>query len=340
MNANQRYDSVQLMRGVAAVSVIFTHILMINNGGFGVDLFFCISGFIMMHITRTDCKDFLLKRVIRIVPLYWIATFSTAALLFTMPNVFRTSVLSSENLVKSLLFIPSIMSEGTTGQNFSLLTVGWTLVMEIFFYIIFFVSMKINHGLRHVITTIFFVIMVASGLLVSTDNIFIVFYCRPVILEFSLGMFAYKILMGKQTSKQINKQINKQTGVLLIAFSVLIWASLFAVKHIPFLSDLDRFLKHGLPSFLFFILIFKYFEHKRIPQVFILVGNVSYSLYLTHTFIVQGFSRLVYNIDEFTVIGVLLSLFVVIPLCIGVAWVSWYLVENRFTDWVRKRLGV
>lgn len=329
-NENERYDSVQLMRGIAAVSVIFSHILMFEVGGFGVDLFFCISGFIMMHVTQKNDNKFLLKRAVRIIPLYWIATFSMMALLMIMPSVFQTSILLYENLIKSLLFIPAYMGSATD-QSFALLRIGWTLVMEVFFYLVFFICMKINHKLRHVITTIAFIIMVISGLLISTDNIYVAFYFSPIILEFSLGMFAYKIF---------TKRSKDGRSMFPIVFSAFIWTGLFIAKPVAFFTNPDRFLLYGLPSFLFFILIFKFFEHKKVPHFCVMLGNISYSLYLTHFFIVNGFSRLIYNLDEFTIIGALLSIFIVIPLCIGLAWVSWYLFEKRFTNWVRKKLKI
>ena len=83
------------MRGLAALTVVFMHIQMVANGAFGVELFFCISGFIMMHVTEKNTEHFIIKRAIRIVPLYWLATFATAALLIIMPSMFRSPVILS-----------------------------------------------------------------------------------------------------------------------------------------------------------------------------------------------------------------------------------------------------
>jgi exopolysaccharide production protein ExoZ len=72
-------SNIQLLRGLAALAVAFYHAGYVIPGTthtdfLGVPVFFVISGFIMTHITRASSDDFLLHRLIRIVPLYWLAT--------------------------------------------------------------------------------------------------------------------------------------------------------------------------------------------------------------------------------------------------------------------------
>ena len=96
-----KLESIQILRGVAAIFVVISHLCTqmrdnhpapcligccANLGGIGVDIFFVISGFIMvvMTIGRPDgvgaSLNFLRKRVLRIYPVYWIWT--TVLLLF------------------------------------------------------------------------------------------------------------------------------------------------------------------------------------------------------------------------------------------------------------------
>ena len=334
----KQYDNIQFMRGLAALTVVFMHIQMVANGAFGVELFFCISGFIMMHVTEKNTEHFIIKRAIRIVPLYWLATFATATLLIIMPSMFRTLALTPEYLVKSLFFIPYFHT-GESGSTVSaLVQVGWTLVMEILFYLVFFVSAKIRHQSRHIIATAILVAMTAVGLIFrNSESDFINFYCRPIILEFAFGMLSYKFLVRKGNENP-DYAPSAATRAICISAAALIWAGLFAEEYIALFDNVDRFIKYGIPAFAVFILLFKGLENCRIPRPLVILGDVSYSLYLTHSFVVQGFSRLIYNIDKFSVTGVILVICAVLPLVFGVAWVSWWIIENKFTAFLRRKL--
>jgi len=103
-------NSVQILRGVAAFGVLFYHATRwigplpgIEIGAAGVDLFFVISGFIMVYASepmfgqRGATRHFLVRRIIRIVPLYWGLT-TLVVLRHGFPP----------NLLGSYLFIPSI----------------------------------------------------------------------------------------------------------------------------------------------------------------------------------------------------------------------------------------
>ena len=333
----KKYESIQMMRGVAALSVVFMHIDMFHNGAFGVDLFFVISGFIMMYITEINAKHFLQKRAIRIIPLYWSAILLMSIITIAVPSIFRTQEFKFEFFVKSMLFIPYFFT-GQSGRTVSALhEVGWTLICEVFFYVIFFISMKINHRYRHIISSSFLLILVTIGFLVHSENDLIRFYCRPIMLEFALGMFAYKFLT-QITIK--DKNVNKNYIILLCIFASLIWIGLFLERYISFFLEVDRFIKYGLPSFIFFITVFKAMENNNVSSFFVTLGNISYSLYITHPFITQGFSKLVFNMDSYSLTGALLAVFIVIPMTICVAWISWYLIEKSFSDWLRLKLKV
>lgn len=79
-------NSIQYLRAIAALYVVLLHTSdklelqnsFTNIGVSGVDLFFIISGFIITYIevnnNTSDWKEFILKRFIRIIPLYWILT--------------------------------------------------------------------------------------------------------------------------------------------------------------------------------------------------------------------------------------------------------------------------
>src|ERR1700733_2659779 len=59
-------QSIQALRALAATTVIFAHVPFINRGGFGVNIFFVISGFIICYISSLNPSQFWLKRIFRI----------------------------------------------------------------------------------------------------------------------------------------------------------------------------------------------------------------------------------------------------------------------------------
>jgi exopolysaccharide production protein ExoZ len=136
--------SIQALRGIAALLVFWGHAINAVHlevagdfpplyGPFGVDLFFVISGFVMVYSSERlfgqpgAPTKFFARRLARIVPLYW----ATTAILvwFVVPYASTKAVLGS------LLFTPRIPSEAP------LLYVGWTLIFEMFFYTVFAVAL-------------------------------------------------------------------------------------------------------------------------------------------------------------------------------------------------------
>ena len=102
MTARNKLDQIQALRGIAAILVVLSHIKFIGKGAFDVDIFFCISGFIMMHVTQSSTKDFIKKRLIRITPIYWSLTLLVFAIATVKPSLFHSAEASPEFLIRYL----------------------------------------------------------------------------------------------------------------------------------------------------------------------------------------------------------------------------------------------
>ena len=108
-------------------------------GASGVDIFFVISGFVMAYVTRRHrgtfdyAPIFLKKRVIRIIPIYWIWTSLFVIILLFAPHLFRNSVFELRGTIFSYLMLP-YTPEGS--YNAPVLPVGWTLWFEMYFYVL------------------------------------------------------------------------------------------------------------------------------------------------------------------------------------------------------------
>ena len=108
--------SIQYLRGIAATMVVMTHVLRTADvladfhfiGAAGVDIFFVISGFLMWSINNKNertAAEFMLDRLARIVPLYWVVTLLIVCLAVFTP-FYKDADIGATYVWKSLLFIP------------------------------------------------------------------------------------------------------------------------------------------------------------------------------------------------------------------------------------------
>jgi exopolysaccharide production protein ExoZ len=182
--------SIQYLRAAAAIAVVIFHLTQTESwlhhiGKYGVDMFFVISGFIMVVMTKGQSIkpiDFAIDRITRIVPSYWFATiaaFVVALLGLHFHNPSKDLIF----LATSLLFIPA---KNIYGEIQPTLYLGWTLNFEMFFYGIFSFALlfrKSRTALVCLILTILFVI----GMFLSPSSALMKTYTSPLLLEFAAG---------------------------------------------------------------------------------------------------------------------------------------------------------
>lgn len=124
-------------------------------GTSGVDLFFVISGFIVVVTTAgVDTKpfDFWRRRIVRVVPLYWLLTLLMVTVALIAPGLFKTLKVAPETVLQSLLFIPHF-SQSFSGVVWPLLVPGWTLNFEMFFYALFGLALILPPRYRLLVLT-------------------------------------------------------------------------------------------------------------------------------------------------------------------------------------------
>lgn len=307
---------LQILRFIAAIFVVYAHynFLQIKFGSFGVDIFFVISGFIISLIVSSNPKNFLKKRIARVVPLYLIATMIVFILVSFFPSLFRSTVNNSEALVKSLLFIPYRI-----GNSGPLLSLGWTLNYEMFFYLLmaFCIFLKLKKPtlpLQCALLTLFIYLFFNT---LKSDEYVFRFYGSGLILEFILGIVLFYIW------KNYRMKENFVVDIFLIFFSVLalgfmIYSDIYKISLFG-----NRNLDRGIPSFIVvfgFLAMDKYLDdNSLIVNLFIRLGDASYFTYLFHPFIIFGLTRLLYPIvfanDSHTsieILKLLLSILIVL----------------------------
>jgi exopolysaccharide production protein ExoZ len=282
-----RIVGVQYLRGVAALMVVYYHAALVmpefrhqlslsapfRHEGLaaGVHVFFVLSGFIMLATTtRTRPTDFLIKRAIRIVPLYWLLTALLAALIVVPPHLFRQTALNPAAFIKSLLFIGYVNQNGSISP---LLAPGWTLNIEMFFYCVFAVALllPLERRLPVVAAVLVPLVLLGSRLVSPQSSPELWQITRSWMLEFVIGMaIAQAWLRGKLLWRAAFCY-----GLILAGFVGLLtdWPRIFGGA-----SDFI------VPSGLIVLgTVALEQEHGIVARPWpLLLGDASYSIYLSH----------------------------------------------------------
>ncbi len=284
------FEGIQALRFIAALLVVCTHATLHlserllpgyplwNPGASGVDVFFVISGFVMVAssrdlIERPDgATVFLTRRLIRIVPLYWAATSLKVLLIVSMPQVATNAVLDPLHLVSSYLFIPA---RNAAGEVFPVLGVGWTLNYEMFFYLVFALALAWRMDPLRFVTVLF----VGAALLAplrDTDWPALTVFLDPILLEFVAGMLiATGILSWRWRLPLPAACVLAVVGLLGLVWP---WEGVDPIERIVF---------WGIPAMLVVagVAFAEPALKHRVPRVLLSLGDSSYALYLFHPMI-------------------------------------------------------
>lgn len=330
----KRLDSIQVLRAIAALLVVFCHAATEVGGGhaalapqlwplvnakgqFGVDIFFVVSGFVMMYIVsgrrlgRETATWFISDRIVRVVPLYWMATLLSIAIGLLLPALKHKNFYPLTYVLRSLFFVPS--SNPVTGAPEPVLGLGWTLNFEMFFYVV--LSIVLLLGIRRVYLAMagIFVTLVALGAWLKPEYLVLRGWTHTIILEFVFGvLFAQLRVSGFR--------IGVPAQIALIVAGVAGWMLMGLPAEGPF--DM-RGLVWGPPAAAIFAGVVLGRREIAYPKLLMLIGDASYSLYLTHLFIMRASSLVVNQLPVSPALRVVLFFAVFIPGAIGFAILSY-----------------
>jgi len=249
-----------------------------NVGYSGVDLFFVISGFIMVFVTTdaaSSAWNFFRMRIIRIVPLYWLFNFATAALLLTFPRLFQTAAFTLPHFLLSLFFIPHL-SPAVPPSISPFILLGWTLNYEMFFYVVFALAIAVSVARRVPLTIAVLAMLTALGpLSVFDGSPAWEFYSNNIVLEFVFGMMLAGLFLNG-----VLHRLGASAGGILIALGAA--GLILGSYHM----ELARALVFGVPAALIVAGALSMESSRVVPKVqpFLLLGDASYSIYLAHLF--------------------------------------------------------
>jgi peptidoglycan/LPS O-acetylase OafA/YrhL len=192
--------NVQMLRALAAFAVVLVHVeplavraglpeRSLHFGTTGVDLFFVISGMIMV-VTTADGRQtplgFLRNRLTRIAPLYWSITLLVFAMALLSPALLQSTTADPVHLLKSLAFVPYVRPSGDVNP---IVFVGWSLNYEMMFYLLFALGLLWRRRWAGVAATgLVLVASVFAALWLKPSDPVLGFYSQPMVLEFAAGM--------------------------------------------------------------------------------------------------------------------------------------------------------
>jgi exopolysaccharide production protein ExoZ len=323
----EKLQSVQVLRGVAALSVVFFHLKTvvgkysdgsvtlpdcINIGQSGVDLFFVISGFIMVMITydewgKVDPVKFLLKRFSRIYPVYWFYTLLTLLAFYIRPMWVNASQHHSVDVGATIFLLPSV--------TLPLVMVAWSLQFELLFYCAF--SAAINRKRSVVIgivTTITTIIIAVNSIFSMQDAWYwCQFFTNPFIIEFLFGVLCALAV------KNICRKIHPIVLLSMLAFSLLCLPSIY------FSSGESALLQRIYFGMDYSLLVFsavglEAYIVKFVPAFFSTVGDGSYSIYLSHLLLLNAVAKSWFLLVHSTNVILEYYCFITVAVCIVVVW--------------------
>jgi exopolysaccharide production protein ExoZ len=297
---------LQILRFVAAALVLVSHVqhealksAFLSLGAYhpwngiylagGVDIFFVISGFIMYAIGSGEfgkagaAKRFMLRRIVRIVPPYWLFTSAMILAAIVFRDHVTHSALSIDHILASYFFLPY---DNAYGKAYPVLMLGWTLNYEFFFYVIF--ALALLFGKRIGLFVVFGIIG-CFGLLGATgvlDKLPFSFWGNPIVFEFLFGIVL--AMMHERGSR-----LSSVAGWLLAAAG---FAAMWILNDLGVAGNYwnARIFWMGLPALAICagVVLRKNPEPGAVKNWFVLLGDASYSIYLSHPFALNAVALL------------------------------------------------
>lgn len=346
-DSSANFKNIQALRAVAALLVLAFHVYAVEGkyfgrhvvpavlgtfGTCGVDLFFVISGFAMTTSTRGQFRSrnaavfFLGRRAMRIYPMYWLYSLMVLAVMSVLPQWSNASTGRYPDVLRSLLLLP--------GGTLPLLLQGWSLIYEMFFYVVFAVLLAC-------IAERFFTIALAGWALVTCALAYLLASARvagpslqivgdPLVLEFIAGCLSALIWPAMRGFRSF---LLPAIGVSMLVGSVAIGQRLGFDEILRW-----RAFYFGVPAFFVVLGAASLEVHEkmvvaRLPSI---LGDASYSLYLSHVLVISAVGH-IYSRFASARSSAELGTLLCIAVAILVGYLSYRVVEKPLNRQLRRR---
>lgn len=351
---------VQVLRGVAALLVVIGHtesatasVILGGGGQFvrsallpwgaGVDLFFVISGFIMVYASsglfgQVGARGkFLRRRLVRIVPLYWLATTGFLLLLAVAAMKGGDAFPASHAILASYAFVPT--DTYGNGRLFPVFDLGWTLNYEMFFYLLFscVVGLPQFRALAMLLMLLSTIVLIGSWIVGPSAAWF---WTRPIVIDFGLG-----VGVGAMVARQLTLPTALR-GAMALAGIALLAADPGHVFNGPLGTTVangwPRVVLAGLPIALVLAgaVLGREPTMPRIAIPFTRIGDASYSLYLFHPVALIAMEKLAQKAPLASRVPGSLIVGLTVVFAIATALPCYRRVERPMTAWLSRLWAV
>jgi exopolysaccharide production protein ExoZ len=345
---------VQVLRALAAGAIALHHAqwdaetLQLRSGhsfqawnpipwSAGVDIFFVISGLIMVHASQRlfakpgGARLFLTRRIARIVPLYWATITVYVAIGLLAPSLLNQSYMEPWFVAASYLFVPAARPNGVVQPVYEL---GWTLNYEMLFYVLFAAAIVLPLRWASAALLAILAALVIVGQLAAPLPEPFAFWTNPILLEFAFG-----VMIGLMCVSGIRLRSLTRAGLAATGLAALVLVAAFPKGA----GELPRLLIFGLPAAL--IVGAAALTSSGSGRVSLLAkwgvaaGDASFALYLLHPFVIRA-TRVVFWQTGLSVhLGPLAFVVVALVASLGVGLISYRYFEKPLTRCTRRLLG-
>lgn len=341
---NERSEvlGVQYLRFLAALCVVYFHTGVLDSGfawptysgrdfgACGVDLFFLISGFVMMIATagrRVLWSDFLMRRFERIAPFYWGATLTAVVAGALYPHAMFDNTLDLSHILLSLAFLPH--ANATNGHISPFYGVGWTLNYEMYFYVVFAIFLALKSPGRRVVALVVWGLAATTFfLLVQPTTAIVRVYSNPAILEFiagaALGWAYWRGFFARMPC--------------FVASALFVGG--MAVLLSNAVGEEERVYLQGTAAMATLAGALGFEAQQRIPRWrwALLLGDSTYAIYLVHPMVLTAFrigARVAHLPVERLSVGAPLVVAMTLA-CVGAGVFVHLAIERPMLDWFRR----
>ncbi|AAZ37393.1 acyltransferase [Pseudomonas savastanoi pv. phaseolicola] len=298
----ERLYSLQGLRGMAVLGVVLFHMMSVESkfsGGdillppmldffqLGVDLFFVISGFVMVIVSRgrfqsgVEARRFLFNRVSRIYPTYWLYFFITLAVYLVQPGMVNSGH-GASNLIMSFLLLPN--------DKVLLVMVAWSLLFELWFYVVYSGFLLFRERSVPLLLGGWALIIIVFNVLADWQDYSpaLKIILHPYALEFILGAALALFFYGRHSARVPTAAVLASLGgALLLGVPLIGYFRLYDSQ------GLLRMLMVG-GTFGLLVLTLALLERRRqlaVPGFLVAVGDMSYTIYLSHLLVLGVIGR-------------------------------------------------